>query len=213
MTRVGVLGGTFDPIHVGHLDVARAARTALSLTRVLVVPCHVPPHRALPVASAAHRFAMAALAVDDQEGLEMSDVELEASGPSFTSHTLDRLSAHGWPTASIVLITGADAFRDIESWKHYPHILDRCHFAVVSRPGHPAGAVRDALPALASRMVMAPSALPDRPAIVLIDEPTAEVSSTAIRARVRQHQPLDGLVPPAVARYIARHRLYAEGAA
>jgi nicotinate-nucleotide adenylyltransferase len=93
--RVGWLGGTFDPIHGGHLDVAIAARSALALDYVYLVPAHVPPHRGAPLASAAHRLAMVNLAAETEEWLRVSDIELTAPGPSYTVDTLDRLAAQG----------------------------------------------------------------------------------------------------------------------
>jgi nicotinate-nucleotide adenylyltransferase len=205
---LGLVGGTFDPVHAGHLDVARAARRALSLDRVLLMPSRVPPHRSAPHASAAHRFAMVALAIQDQDGLEVSDLELQDDGPSYTSRTLDRLDAVGIDTGSLCFVIGADAFLEIASWKDYPQLLDRCHFAVVSRPGSPAMAVRDAFPALADRMRDAPCSMDGRPGIFLVDAPTSPVSSTAIRHHVAMGDPLDGLVPGAVAAHIHRHGLY-----
>ena len=213
MSRLGLLGGTFDPIHVGHLDVAEAAARALALDRVLVMPANVPPHRPVPHASAPHRFAMCALAIAGRGSLAMLDVEMQSSEPSFTSATLDRLAARGVETRGLFVITGADAFRDIRSWRHYPALLDRCHFVVVSRPDCPASSLRGALPELADRMG-APSGLSarDAPRIALVDAPTASVSSTEVRRRVATRQSLDGFVPELVAQYIRHHRLYdAEG--
>ena len=212
MTSVGLLGGTFDPIHQGHLDVANAAHRALGLTHVLLVPSHVPPHRRTPVASAAHRFAMVALAAQFHPHLLVSDLEMESSTPSYTSATLDRLAGRGFETSRLFFIAGADAFRDIGTWKDYPAILDRCHFVAVSRPGHPAPGLRLALPDLAERMVDAPCDVPSNPAIVLVDAPTAPVSSTRVRERLRTHAPVDSLVPPAVAAYIEKHGLYIDSA-
>jgi nicotinate-nucleotide adenylyltransferase len=206
---VGLFGGTFDPIHNGHLDVARAARGALGLSEVWVVPARLPPHRNLPVASAAHRFAMAALAIVDDDGLVLSDLEMDTDGPSYTTHTLDRLIERGVDTRALCLITGADAFLDIRSWKDYPQLLDRCHFAVVSRPGTSALTLPSALPDLAGRMELAAPVLPSRPRILLVDAPTAPVSSTDVRRARAAGQSLAGLVPPAVAAYIDRHALYA----
>jgi nicotinate-nucleotide adenylyltransferase len=206
--RLGLLGGTFDPIHVGHLDVASAARDALALDEVWLLPSAIPPHRQPPHAPAADRFAMAELAAREASGFVASDVELHGSGPSYTSATLDRLEASGVQVDQSVFITGADAFRDIATWKDYPRILDRCHFAVVSRPGAPVDQLRTLLPSLAARMVDGPGAIGSRPSIFLIDAPTADVSSTGIRQRVAAGASIDGLVPPAVAAYIARHGLY-----
>jgi nicotinate-nucleotide adenylyltransferase len=206
--RRGWFGGTFDPVHVGHLDVARAARRALALDQVLLVPANAPPHRGAPQASAAHRFAMAALAVQHEDGLLVSDLEMLATGPSYTSATLDRLAACGLDPTSLFLITGADAFGDIATWKDYPALLDRCQFVVVSRPGAPAPGLRAALPALAPRMTDAPNPAPAGPRIHLVDAPTAPVSSTEIRRRVAAGLPIGDLVPPAVSAHIIKHGLY-----
>ncbi len=208
--RLGLFGGTFDPIHVGHLDVAAACREALALDRVVFVPASVPPHRSTPCASAAHRFAMAALALQDDERFTVSDLEMAGPSPSYTSATLDKLAALGIETRALFVITGADAFREIGTWKDYPRLLDRCHFVVVSRPGVPAPSLRLALPALSGRMIEARGAADTlaTPHIVLLDAPTSSVSSTSVRNRVAQGASLAGLVPDAVARYIVTHRLY-----
>src|SRR6187549_2314720 len=102
---IGLLGGTFDPVHCGHLDVARAAQQALGLDEVWLVPARVPPHRTTPQASAAHRFAMAALAVSDDPTLRASDVEMESGGPSYTIDTLERLEATGLDARGLCFIT------------------------------------------------------------------------------------------------------------
>jgi nicotinate-nucleotide adenylyltransferase len=216
--RVGLLGGTFDPFHLGHLDLARAAQTSLALDRVWLVPSRLPPHRPPPHASASHRFAMTCLAVQDDSQLLVSDVEMETSGPSYTAETLDRLAGVGIDVSGLFFITGADAFRDIRSWRTYPAILDRCHFVVISRGGVPASSMPDALPDLAPRMQQRPDAgtrdgeaatPPGCPAILLIDAATAPVSSTEVRRAAAAGEPLAGLVPDAVARHIRRYNLYA----
>ncbi|MEO8482099.1 MAG: nicotinate-nucleotide adenylyltransferase [Acidobacteriota bacterium] len=206
--RIGLLGGTFDPVHCGHLDVAHAARLALSLDVVWLVPARIPPHRTRPYASPAHRFAMVAEAVADQEGLLASDVEMQTEGPSYTFATLDRLAAQGVSGESLFLILGADAFSDLPTWKAYPEILDRCHFVVLSRPGIPARAVRAAVPALADRMRDTPCEVPRAPSIFLVDAPTTAVSSTGVREAVIAGDGLEGLVPAPVARHIGKYGLY-----
>ena len=205
--RVGLLGGTFDPIHVGHLDVARAASAALGLQRVVFVPARVPPHRADPHASAWHRFAMTTMAALDLEYASVSEIDMLSDGPSYTSSTLDRLAARGIDTGALVFITGADAFRDIRSWKDYPGILDRCRFAVVSRPGWSADSMPDALPELAPRM-QSPDPSATNAGIFLVDAVTAPVSSTDVRARLARGESIRGLVPAAVEAHILRHDLY-----
>jgi nicotinate-nucleotide adenylyltransferase len=209
--RVGILGGTLDPIHCGHIGAAVAARDALGLSSVLVIPSHVPPHRASrPVASAYHRFAMAALAVSSEAGLEVNDDELLTDGPSYTAETLDRLHAKGLATSQIFFITGADAFAEIATWKRYPEVLDLAHFVVVSRPGHALDALRARLPAFADRMRPAGGATRDasNPLIHLLQAPTPDVSSTAVRDRLKRGDAITGLVPPLVEAHIVKHRLY-----
>jgi nicotinate-nucleotide adenylyltransferase len=217
LPRVGILGGTFDPIHVGHLAAGLAARAALDLDSVVLVPAHDPPHRAAePCASGAHRFAMAALAIDAVAGLVLSDMELAAGGPSFTATTMRRLHGRGFEPAALFFITGSDAFAEIASWRDYRAILDSCHFVVISRPGWPLSALGDRLPDLAPRMrtTGAGGAQAGDPvdasllSIFLVDSPTPDVSSTGIRDRVRDGLPISGLVPPSVERYIQRHGLY-----
>jgi nicotinate-nucleotide adenylyltransferase len=209
LARLGVLGGTFDPIHIGHLAAAAAARRALALDRVLFMPTHVPPHRSVqPQASPFHRFAMAALAAQVDPAFAASDLELQAPGPTYTATTLERLGAAGYGPSQIFFIAGADAFAEIDTWRDYPALLERGHFAVISRPGRPAGSLRQELPALAARMVDAGAEVPQRPSILLVDAATPDVSSTAIRRRVSEGGSLDGLVPSGVAAHIHRHGLY-----
>ncbi len=213
--RVGILGGTFDPIHLGHLAVADAACAALGLTQVLFIPSHRPPHRRLePRASGYHRFAMVALALAGHPRFLVSDVELVASDWSYTSVTLRRLHEAAFDALQLFFITGADAFAEIATWRDYPAILDLANFAVVSRPGHPVTAVAERLPMLRERMI-APPETGDRMAepshgtrIWLVEAATPDVSSTEVRRHVHAGESLEGLVPAAVARHIERHHLY-----
>src|SRR5580765_240732 len=156
--RVGLLGGTLDPIHLGHIETASAARIALGLDRVHVLPSNVPPHRTeRPVASGYHRFAMSALAVNGVDGLLASDLEMIAPGRSYTSDTLMRFrEAQGLGASQIFFITGADAFAEIATWHRYPEVLDLANFIVVSRPGFPVDALSGRLPELAERLVSPP---------------------------------------------------------
>lgn len=210
--RLGILGGTLDPIHRGHLEAASAARRALGLRDTLIMPSRTPPHRAHgPAASSFHRFAMAALAVNDQDEVHVSDEELTAEGPSYTARTLERLAARGLTPTQIFFITGADAFAEIETWYRYPEVLEMAHFVVVSRPGAPVAALGERIPGLQARMhaVRSPADLPAEPAILLVDARTPDVSSTGIRRRVRVGASIQGLVPPAVESHILKHGLYA----
>lgn len=210
--RVGILGGTLDPIHCGHLAAALAARDALDLSRVLVIPSRVPPHRPLqPLASPFHRFAMAALAVNGEDRLMASDDEVcSEGGPSYTAETLERQHASGLTASRIFFITGADAFAEIATWKRYPEVLDLANFVVVSRPGYDIEALASRLPLLAGRMREA-GALQrsgSTPLIYLLQAATPDVSSTTVRARLQRGNSISGLVPPLVERHIHQHLLY-----
>jgi nicotinate-nucleotide adenylyltransferase len=212
--RIGLLGGTFDPIHVGHLALATAARTSLALDEVRIVPSRVPPHRSQPGASVFHRFAMAALAAADDEHLIVDDIEAQDPDRSYTAVTLRRLHGAGLAASQIFFIAGADAFAEIATWRDYPHVLDASHFVVISRGGRRASSMRTALPDLAARMrIVSASGETShadlaQPSVFLIDTPIPAVSSTIIRARVADGLSLEGHVPPRVADYIARHDLY-----
>src|SRR4029453_13506856 len=133
--RVGILGGMFDPIHNGHLDVIAAAQAALQLDEIFVAPANVPPPRAAPVASRYPRFALGALAIAGREECRATDLELRETGPSYTSDTLRRFHTQGFDPKDIFFIIGADAFLDIATWKNYPAVLELSQFAVISRSG------------------------------------------------------------------------------
>ena len=199
--KVGILGGTFDPIHLGHLEAATAAQTSLSLDRVMLLPSRTPPHRSTePRASVFHRFAMAALAAAER-GFTVSDLELRREGPSYTALTLEALHRDGFPAAELFFITGSDAFADVATWYDYPRILQLANFVVVSRPGSPHP----------SAVIPVPSSLfPNStgPTVISVEASTPDVSSTEIRRRVGAGESLDGLVPSSVAGHIRRHHLY-----
>ncbi len=210
--RIGILGGTFDPIHAGHIDAGHAAHLALGLDRLIVVTSHIPPHRRHPAASVYHRFAMTALAVAGNVGWRTSDLELRSEAASYTAVTLVKFHKRGYLPRELFFIVGADAFTEIESWKDYPAMLDGAHFAVVSRRGFPVSELPDRLPALKPRMTE-PSideewAESEVPLIILIDARTADVSSTAIRQKCADGEPIDGLVPAAVQQHIVQNGLY-----
>ena len=154
--RIGILGGTFDPIQRGHVDLGLAVESGLDLTSVFVVPAHIPPHRPQPFASAYHRFAMVALTVAGRGGWRACDLELGSEAPSYTSLTFHRFHERGFAPPELFFLIGADAFAEIGSWKDYPDILERAHFAVVSRPGCSVDDLPRRLPALASRMTRPP---------------------------------------------------------
>jgi nicotinate-nucleotide adenylyltransferase len=210
--RLGILGGTFDPIHRGHLDLVAAAEAALALTEIAVIPLNVPPHRPAPVASSFHRFAMAAIAVAGRAGWQVSDLELTEPGPSYTTETLRRLHARGYRASELFFLIGADAFTDIGLWKDYPGILERANFAVVSRPGWPVAQLPDTLPVLAPRMRSPQEPSTSDTSIILIEADTADVSATATRQRCAEGRSITGMVTDGVRQHIEQHALYAPSA-
>lgn len=223
---LGILGGTFDPIHCGHVAAAVAAERALKIRSVMLIPSRLPPHRAEQArVSPMHRLAMTTLAAADHPSWSVSDIELKREGPSYTFDTLTELIQAGRHASEIFFITGADAFAEIATWSRYPAVLDLAHFAVVARPGITLDSLKKRLPDLAERMTtpaslkaedpsrkpQTASAKPTGPTrIVLIEAATPDISSTEIRRRLNAGEAIAGLVPDFVGTYIAHHRLYGE---
>jgi nicotinate-nucleotide adenylyltransferase len=209
--RLGILGGTFDPVHVGHLDAAAAAQSALALHEVMFLPSHDPPHRTTdPHSTSFQRLALVALAINDAKTSRVSDLELLRSGTSYTSDTLRVLHAAGWAPAQLFFILGADAFAEIATWHEIPFVLDATNFAVIARPSTTIEAALARTPELVPRTQPA-SAAGDRSGhtgIFLVEAATRDVSSTLIRQRIAAGQPIRDLVPAAVARHIAANNLY-----
>lgn len=196
MSKVGVIGGTFDPLHFGHLRAAEVARDELTLETVLFVPAANPPHKlGDAVTNVSARVSMLELVLANEEGFELSSIEIERGGPSYTIETLDELQRRQ-PDAEYWFITGSDAFLDIGTWKDWEALLGRYAFAVHERPG--VGLEK------ASRAV--PSSLRER--IVFLQREMLNVSSTEIRRSVRDGHSIRFLVPEAVDDYIRRNRLY-----
>ena len=200
---LGVLGGTFDPIHNGHIAAAAAAQQSQHLDAISLVPSRTPPHRQDPVgASGEHRFAMAALAAAGRPGWTASRIELDRQGPSYTFDTLTEIRK-GSPGTQIFFILGADAFAEIATWSRYPAVLDLANFLVVSRPGITLDSLRERVP---SAFGVRSSA---NTRVILVESNTPDVSATDIRRRIRAGETVTGLVPDSVAHYIHAHRLYA----
>jgi nicotinate-nucleotide adenylyltransferase len=185
--KIGILGGTFDPIHLGHLRAAELAREALHLSRVSIVPAHVPPHRPQTASAARDRYAMAALATAGNPHFEASDVELRREGPSYTVDTL-RVLRESHPGAELVLIVGSDTFAEMGTWREPEVIFSLATIAVVGRPG--AGKS------------------PEGTQAVRVEGAGLAISSTDIRERVAQGHSVRYLVTDAVADFIAKRGLY-----
>ncbi len=200
---IGVLGGTFDPIHLGHLAIAEEVREALGLERILFVPARLPVHKpGRPVSPAEDRVAMVALAIADNPAFALSRVEVDRDGPSYAVDTLEGLAAEARTAgraADLTFILSAEAYAGLSTWHRPERILELCRMAVVPRPG--------AAPAdLAAMARLVPGA--DRRTIVL-DGPRLAISGSSIRDRVAAGRSIRYLVPDAVIAYIGDHGLYA----
>jgi nicotinate-nucleotide adenylyltransferase len=199
---IGIMGGTFDPIHIGHLAIAEEAREVLGLARVLFVPASVPPHRPDgAVAAAEDRATMVALAIADNEAFELSRIELDRPGPSYTSDTVELLAdAERRPghEPDLTFILSAETLHDLPTWREPERLLDAARIAVVPREGYPA-----------PERAWLEAEFPGRLGRVdFLEGPRLGLSSTSIRARVAAGRSIRYLVPPAVARYIDDHGLY-----
>ncbi len=216
--RIGLLGGTFNPVHAGHIRAAEGVRRMFRLDKVLFIPSATPPHkRSAAIASAEDRMRMVGLACRGRKGLSSSPIEIAAGGTSYSILTLGRIRRR-FQGAEIFFILGVDAFLEIGTWRDYRRVLEQCHFIVISRPGYELAGTRRVLGgSLAPRMVELGRAKPlpeghgREPRIFLIPLDSLDISSTDIRRRARRGQSLRGLVPPAVETYIRRHRLYQGG--
>jgi nicotinate-nucleotide adenylyltransferase len=212
---LGIFGGTFDPIHCGHLELAREVRAALHLLAVRLVPAGDPPHRAAPVATATQRLAMVELAIEGIADLEADGREVDRPGRSYTVTTLESLRDEA-PARPLALIVGADAFADFPEWHRWHELFLLAHVVVVMRPG---STLDDALsPALAAewqrRHTTDATTLHARPAGAIFVQAITphDISANSIRAQLARGSPgvaaVRGLLPSAVLAYIDRNRLY-----
>lgn len=188
--RLGVMGGTFDPIHLGHLVAASEAAHALGLDRVLFVPAGVPWQRS-GYTDSEDRYTMAALAVGGDPRFAVSRVELDRRGPSYTADTLELLRSFYGSEVSLFLIAGADAVANLGTWKHLERVRENAEVVALARPGFSVGDTQA-----------------DWPRVHFVEMPLIGVSGTDIRKRVASGAPIDFLVPTSVAEFIRREGLY-----
>ena len=215
MSLLACYGGSFDPVHLGHLAVARAVRDALG-AEVVLVPAADPPHKASTHARAAERAHMLDLAVAGEQGLAVDRIELGRSGPSYTVDTLRLLRARQGPHRPLAWVGGADALLGLDGWHRWRELFAHAHVLAVERPGAPLedAVFRDQSPALAAELAArrrSPQALAEAPAggYALLGLPALRPeSSTEVRRRIAAGGDWEALVPPAVAGFIRRRRLY-----
>jgi len=195
--RIGLLGGTFDPIHAGHLAAAKAALDCAELDRVMFIPAAQPPHRPRAIATADDRLEMCRLAIEGDTRFVVSDLELERGGPSYTVDTLAELR-RSHPGDQLLLILGWDAARLFSTWRRPDEVRALATIVVVARPGSAAPRKAD----------LEPAGLGGQ-GVILCLEPTPDVSASEIRRALASGESIAGKVPAAVERYIAAHHLYA----
>lgn len=215
MKPLGILGGTFDPVHVAHLRLAHEAWEGLDLEQVRLVPNAIPPHRATPGTSAQHRLAMLHLAVAGHPGLTVDDRELRRPVPSYSIDTLESLRGELGPQRPLCLILGADAFVLLETWHRWQALFHQSHLVVAHRPGHlpeswPAHMGAALRRELAARATADPADLNRAPAGRICPFPVTQldVSATQLRALLAAGRPPRYLIPDSVLDYIESHHLY-----
>ncbi len=200
------MGGTFDPVHIGHLRTAVELCDSLSLDHIKLIPCHVPSHRASPGASTTHRINMLREAIDGVDRLSLDTREAEHDRPSYTIDTLTSFRQE-LPQATLLFCMGMDAFNLFTTWHRWEDILNLAHLVVVERPG----AVLEGIEAdlFAKYRCETPEALDDGAGSILLQSVTQfDVSATRIRELVGLNRDISYLVSPAVSRYIKGHNLY-----
>jgi nicotinate-nucleotide adenylyltransferase len=214
--RIGILGGTFNPVHFGHLAAAEEVRDRLRLDRVLFIPAFLPPHKDEVLPSAVQRLEMVRLALATNPHFKASDIEIKRGGRSFTIDTIgDLQQLH--PGAELYFITGIDAFIEVRTWMNWERLLSLCTFVVLSREGFRFGdlarlgfldqAARDLAALDEGHAEQARTLIGDR-SLVFERIPYYEISSTDIRARVRQGRSIKYCLPEAVEHYIIENKLY-----
>jgi len=221
--KLGLLGGSFNPIHNGHLAIARLVRDKLRLDQVLFIPTGDPPHkRDGSLAPAKDRYEMVRLALAGTPSFDLSDIEIRRTGKSYSIDTIHELARRFGSSTELYFLIGLDAFLDLPNWKNPMELLRACRFVVVPRPGQSFRSLADMplLPALSAQTLrqldtgalpQLDIALPSCLGIICLPIPPCSTSSSDIRQRIRQGTTTANMLPPSVQSYILQHRLYQEG--
>lgn len=223
LRKLGLLGGSFNPIHNGHLTIARLVRDQLRLDQVLFIPTGDPPHkRDGSLAPAKDRYEMVRLAIAGTPSFQLSDIEIQRSGKSYSIDTIRELQRQFGSSAELYFLIGLDAFLDFPNWKEPMELLRACRFVVVPRPGQSFRSLANMplLPALdthaltqldAGTLPQLDIAMSSCSGIICLPIPPCSISASEIRQRIRQRAPQANMLPPPVESYILQHRLYQEG--
>jgi len=220
---VGLMGGTFDPIHYGHLITAEEIRELLGLEKLFFIPAYSPPHKERgKVSSSLHRYHMVVLATLDNEYFAVSPIELLSKGKSYTIDTITKLKELLPADCILFFITGIDSFKEIDTWKEPQRLLESCHFIINRRPGYDLWGIKETLPPSLMEKVVTitpenpfeadllstPEARQGKTFIFLAETTLVDISSTEIRQRVRENRTIKYMVPESVEKYIIKNRLY-----
>jgi len=212
--HIAVFGGTFNPVHIGHLRAAEEAREACALDRVIFMPANIPPHKADPdLAPARLRLEMVKLAIEGNPAFEASGMEIDRGGRSFTIDTVRALKAEGGEGLKVSLIIGSDSFNDITTWCEYEALLEQASLIIAPRPGHPAKKPAEALPVELARSFWYDSASGSYvnqrgTSLVFLGAELLDVSSSDIRERIGRGGSVRYLLPDSLIAFIAANGLY-----
>lgn len=200
--RYAIMGGTFDPIHFGHLAAAEAVKEELHCDKVLFIPSGNPPHKKMrTLTDVKHRFTMTAMAVSSNPDFELSNIEISRTGYTYTLDTVKQLLDFYNNNVELIFITGADAILEVETWYKVEELLKLCSFVAVNRPGYEKSKLEQKLQYLQSKY---------NSRLYSIDVPGLNISSTDIRNRVKEGRSIKYLVPEEIEKYIYKYELYKE---
>ena len=200
--RIGILGGTFNPIHIGHLIMAEEVCKRHHLSKVIFIPAYTPPHKYVDdLTDARHRFQMTKEAINENDKFEVSDLEIKRKGKSYTIDTVNEILGHYGEECEVFLIMGADSLNELELWKDIRKLSQLCHFVIVNRPGFST----EASPRLTE--LIGDDNIVDIEKLRIEIEPVG-ISSTEIRKRLKDRIEIKGLVPECIEAYIKEHGLY-----
>lgn len=198
--KIGLMGGSFDPIHNGHLVLAEQVRTRFQMDKIIFIPSGNPPHKEA-VASKDHRYNMAALAIEDNAFFELSRIELDHEDKTYTINTVRRLKDEYGDETEVFFITGADAIIDLPTWKEFDTLLGMCKFIGSTRPGIENVELREKIDSLVKN---------HKADITVTEVPALAISSTDIRRRVKYNLSIKYLLPAKTEAYIYKHNLYSD---
>lgn len=209
------MGGTFNPIHSGHLKAAELVMKKIPMEKILFIPSYVPPHKEIAdMVGPFHRLRMVELAVAGNPAFEASSLEMDAEGTSYSVFTLEKIRI-SYPQATIFFIMGIDAFLEIKTWKEYKKVLKQCSFIIMNRPGYCLEDAKYVLGKKYSRNIheyqddqKLLDVMDEKPHILLLPMLSLDVSSTDIRHLFAAKKEVQGLVPESVLAYIRKHKLY-----